>query len=124
MIYLSLEQVIEIHDNVISEFGGLRGIRDKGLLESAVMSPMMAAFGNELYPTVHEKAAAYMYFLVKNHPFLDGNKRTGAKTSIIFLRLNKIDVEYTPKDFENFVVEVAQGHKDIGKISSYLMGCI
>jgi death on curing protein len=88
MIYLSLEQIIELHDALIEKFGGLIGIRERGLLESAVAAPMMAVFGEELHKTIYNKAAAYLFYIAKNHAFLDGNKRTAAAAALAFLRAN------------------------------------
>lgn len=74
--YLSVEQVIFLHDSIIAEFGGLKGIRDIGLLESALNTPQVTLWGQEMYRTLSEKGAVYVYHLIKNHPFNDGNKRT------------------------------------------------
>ena len=86
MIYLSLEQIIELHDDLIKKFGGLIGIRERGLLESAVAAPMMAVFREKLHKTIYNKAAAYLFYIAKNHAFLDGNKRTAAAAALAFLR--------------------------------------
>ena len=74
MIYLSLEQVIELHDALIQQFGGLNGIRERGLLESSLAAPMMAVFGEELHKSVYNKAAAYLFYISRNHLFLMGIK--------------------------------------------------
>lgn len=120
MIYISVEQVIKIHDDLIKELGGMPGIRDKGLLESAVTSPMMSCFGEEMYKSVYTKASAYLFFLCKNHPFFDANKRTSSKTALMFLRANGKYPKYSDSEFEEFVVSVAEGSKDIEAISKYL----
>jgi death-on-curing protein len=88
MIYLSLEQIIELHDALIEKFGGLIGIRERSLLESAVAAPMMAVFGEELHKTIYNKAAAYLFYIAKNDAFLDGNKRTATAAALSFLRAN------------------------------------
>ena len=85
MIYLTVSQVIELHDVLIQEFGGMSGIRDMGLLESALAAPMMAVFGRELHQSVYDKAGAYLYHIARNHPFCDGNKRTSSSTALAFL---------------------------------------
>lgn len=72
--YLTIEQVIELHDDLLKRYGGLPGIRDKNLLWAAIDAPKAAMFGQEMYPSVYEKAAAYLYHLVCNHPFNDANK--------------------------------------------------
>jgi death-on-curing protein len=109
MIYLSLEQVLELHDALIEKHGGLQGIRDTGLLESALGSPMMAVFGEELYKTVYDKAAAYLF-----------NKRTASASCLIFLRVNGKHPKYKINNFIDFVVDVAQGKYDLAAISDYL----
>ena len=85
MIYLSFEEILELHDELIKQFGGLHEIREIGLLESALAAPMMAVFGEELHKSVYDKAAAYLVHIARNHPFIDGNKRTAAATALIFL---------------------------------------
>ena len=74
MIYLSIEQIIELHDALIEKFGGLKGIREMGLLESAIVAPMMAVFGEELHKTVYNKAAAYLFYILKIMRFWTGTK--------------------------------------------------
>lgn len=119
MIYLSLEQIIELHDALIEKFGGLIGIREKGLLESAVAAPMMAVFGEELHKTIYNKAAAYLFYIAKNHAFLDGNKRTAAAAALTFLRANGQSTKYDVDEFLEFVVLVAEGQADLDAISNY-----
>ena len=84
MIILSKEQILNLHSQLIKKFGGIDGIRDEGLLESALNNSYSAYFGLENYPTVEEKAARLAYSLTKNHPFLDGNKRIGVLIILIF----------------------------------------
>lgn len=119
MIYLSLEQIIELHDALIEKFGGLIGIRERGLLESAAAAPMMAVFGEELHKTIYNKAAAYLFHIVKNHAFLDGNKRTAAAAALIFLRANGKTTTYDMDEFLEFVVSVAEGKADLDAIGNY-----
>lgn len=119
MIYLSLEQIIELHDALIEKFGGLIGIRERGLLESAVAAPMMAVFGEELHKTIYNKAAAYLFYIAKNHAFLDGNKRTAAAAALAFLRANGKHTKYNADEFLEFVVLVAEGQADLDVISNY-----
>jgi death on curing protein len=119
MIYLSFEQIIELHDALIDKFGGLLGIRDRGLLESALAAPMMAVFGEELHKTIYNKAAAYLFYIAKNHAFLDGNKRTAAAAALAFLRANGKSTKYDADEFLEFVVSVAEGQADLDAISNY-----
>jgi death-on-curing protein len=102
-VYVSLEQVRELHALQVRRFGGPAGLRDRGALEAAVARPQMTFGGEDLYPDVEAKAAAVMHSLVMNHPFADGNKRTGAAAAELFMNLN--DVELTAGDDE--LVEVA-----------------
>ena len=90
MIILSKEQILNLHSQLIKKFGGIDGIRDEGLLESALNNSYGAYFGLENYPTVEEKAARLAYSLTKNHPFLDGNKRIGVLIMLVFLEINKM----------------------------------
>lgn len=120
MIYLSLEEVVRIHDFLIEKIGGLSGIRDVAILESAIANPMTAVFGQELHPSIFDKAASYLYSISRNHPFLDGNKRTATACSLTFLRVNGKKPKYKIQEFENFIVEVAEGNKSHEEISDYL----
>lgn len=86
--FLQLNEVIEFHRELVVRYGGLLGIRDLGLLESAVLQPQISFDGKYLYSTVHEMAAVYMVHVIKNHAFIDGNKRTGVMCAIIFLEIN------------------------------------
>lgn len=120
MIYLSYEQVVELHDNLILKFGGLSGFRDKGLLESALATPIMAVYGDELHKSIYDKAAAYLFFISRNHPFNDGNKRTASAAALTFLRVNGKSPKYKVNDFVEFVAQTAEGKLDIPSISLYL----
>lgn len=119
MIYLSIEHIIELHDALIERFGGLPGIREICLLESAVAAPMTAVFGEELHKTMYNKAAAYLFYIVKNHAFLDGNKRTGSATALVFLRANGKSMKYELDEFLEFIVSIAEGHETLDTISNY-----
>lgn len=118
--YLTVEEVIIAHDVSIKRFGGIYGIRDLNLLMSAIDTPNAFMFGVELAPTIYDKAAAYLYHIVCNHPFLDGNKRAGFITAILFLQANNVPILFGQKEFENFVVEVARGEKTKEQIAYFL----
>ena len=118
--FFKVEQVIEIHDAFLEDHGGLPGIRDKGLLISAVEMARASMFGEYLHKTIYDKAAAYLFHIVQNHPFNDGNKRTGALTTILFLEENRIKIAFSDKDYEEFVVSVAQGQKNKEEIAYFL----
>lgn len=107
--YLSVAQVIAMHDAFLQEFGGLPGIRDVNLLMSAIETPRGQMFGRDLYPTLYDKAAGYLYHIVCNHPFNDGNKRTGFGSALLFLKANSVATRFNKKKYENLVVEVAKG---------------
>jgi death-on-curing protein len=107
--FLQLTDVIAIHRNQIERYGGSLGIRDPGLLESAI-SMQYASFGGEfLHKDLYEMAAAYLFHLVKNHPFLDGNKRVGAMAAYAFLDINEIELTADANEFADFVLRVAVG---------------
>ena len=109
MIYLTAEQVLFIHSRLIDETGGVHGIRDLGLLLSAVSRPE-ATFGSKnLYPEIFHKAAALMESLVRNHPFIDGNKRTAITSAGLFLKLNGYSLKTTQKELERFTLDMAVG---------------
>lgn len=98
MIILSKEQVITLHEQLIAETGGISGLRDEGILESALYAPFQT-FGNvEPYPSLQQKAARLGFGLIMDHPFIDGNKRTGTHTMLVFLALNNIELEYTQQE--------------------------
>lgn len=91
MIILTVDEVIKIHGRLIEKTGGLDGLRDRGLLESAIFN-ISSGFGEiEVYPTVEEKAARIAFGIVNNHAFLDGNKRIGMLSMLMILRLNQVD---------------------------------
>ena len=91
--FLDLEEVLEIHALQLDEFGGIAGVRDRGLLESAVEQPRATAFGELLHADLFEMAAAYLFHIVKNHAFLDGNKRTALVAALVFLDINGVSLE-------------------------------
>ena len=109
MKYLTEEQVLFIHSRLIDETGGVHGVRDLGLLQSAVSRPK-ATFGSEdLYPDIFHKAAALMESLIKNHPFIDGNKRTAITSAGIFLQRNGYILETAQRELEQFTLSVVTG---------------
>src|ERR1700730_1022457 len=118
-IFFTVEQVIEIHDAFLEDYGGLPGIRDKGLLISAVEMPRGYMYGKHLHNTIYDKAAAYLFHIVQNHPFNDGNKRTGALTTILFLEENGVKIAFSDKDYENYVIAVAQGKRNKEEIAHF-----
>lgn len=111
-LFLDLDEVLEIHQDQVRRYGGDVGVRDVGLLQSALAMPS-AGFGNQYYhKDIYEMAAAYLFHIVQNHPFVDGNKRVGAMAAFIFLRLNAIRMTATESRFERLVRSVSQGKTD------------
>jgi death-on-curing protein len=109
MRYLSLKEVLELHRLLLEQTGGLAGVRDLGLLESAVAQPLMSFGEQELYPTIVEKAAALGFSLIKSHPFNDGNKRIGHAALETFLVLNGYEVDAPVDEQERVIMSVAAG---------------
>lgn len=104
---LSKEQILMLHSQLIEQSGGINGIRDYNLLESAIESPFQVFAGSELYPTIQAKGTRLGYGLIKNHCMLDGNKRIGAHAMLVFLALNGIELQYTQKELYEMVLAVA-----------------
>jgi death-on-curing protein len=118
--YLSAEQVLFIHARLVSEIGGSHGIRDLGLLESAVARPQASFEGNELYADVFAKAAALMESLVGNHPFVDGNKRTGIAAAAIFLQINGWSLTASNSDLETRTLNVVVEGTPVEDLAAWL----
>lgn len=111
-IHLTVQQVHEIYTAVIEEFGGLAGVGDEGLLESAVAAPKARVFGRSPYTDLVEVAAAHLFYICRNHPFRDGNERAAMGSAIIFLRLNGIETAPDSDEWENLVLDVAASRID------------
>lgn len=113
IVYLSIEQVLELHGALVRAFGGAPALRDRGSLESALARPAMTFGGEDLYPDVAAKAAALMHSLVLNHPFVDGNKRIGAACAEFFLERNDYELRAGDDEFEQLTLAVAEGKVEI-----------
>jgi death-on-curing protein len=109
--FLSLAEVLEIHRDQIVRYGGEPGTRDLGLLESALAMPAAAFGGGFLHTDIFEMAAAYLFHLVRNHPFIDGNKRVGAVAAIVFLALNGYEFNAPAGRLYDFVMALARGER-------------
>ncbi|MBX3301888.1 MAG: type II toxin-antitoxin system death-on-curing family toxin [Nitrospira sp.] len=117
--FLSVEDVIDIHADQIERYGGSLGVRDVELLRSAIGMPE-AGFGDHyLHADLVEMAAAYLYHIVQNHPFIDGNKRTGAMAAFVFLKLNGLTLDADESAFESLVLRTAQGQIDKSAIAEF-----
>ncbi len=121
MIKLTKEQILLLHTQLIETTGGSDGIRDMGLLESALESPFQSYGGEELYPSIQAKAARLCYGLVKNHAMIDGNKRLGCHTMLVFLALNGYEMEYAQKELSDLVLDIAADRKQYDDILHWLL---
>ena len=119
MIFLTVEQVIDFHTEIINELGGAHGIREMGLLISAIEMPKASMFGEFLHPTIYDMAAAYLYHIVCNHAFIDGNKRSGVVAALTFLEVNNITLKYDEHELEELVVQVATGKVEKPEIAHF-----
>ena len=108
----SRSEVIELHLQVISRSGGMAGLRDSGLLDSALAQPNMTFDGEDLYPSLADKAAALAFSLINNHPFVDGNKRIGHAAMEVFLVLNGHELNASVEEQESIILQVASGTLD------------
>ena len=119
-VYLTAEQVLFVHYRLVSETGGEHGVRDLGLLESAVARPQATFDRNELYPDIVEKAGALMESLINNHPFVDGNKRTGIACAVLFLQQNGMSFSARNAELEEFTLRVASSRAGRAEIMEWL----
>jgi death-on-curing protein len=110
--HLTIETVREIHAEALKQFGGMRGMRDENLLASAVMAPQSSFGGRSPYTDMVDMAAAYLFYLCRNHPFLDGNKRTAMMAAIVFLRLNGLEPAPDSEAWEKLMLDVASSKLD------------
>ena len=118
--YVSIGDVLAIHQTLIELYGGSGGIRELGLVESAIARPQASFGGYDAYPTLFEKAAVLMQGLIKNHGFVDGNKRTGTAVTSIFIKLNGYKLFVTDSQLENMAVEVADDGLSLEELVAWL----
>ena len=109
MIRLSKPQILLLHEQLIAETGGSSGLRDEGILDSALNTPFQTFAGKDVYPSLQQKAARLCFGLVKNHPFVDGNKRIGAHVMLVFLALNGIELQHTQTELSEVILQLAAG---------------
>lgn len=121
--YISYQYVIEVHDHLIDEYGGKKGVLSEGLLKSALEMPKACFNGKDLHRTVFDKTAAYLFHLIQNHPFVDGNKRTASMIALVFFSSNcKKDFSISDVEYQKVILGVAQGNiskKEIAKFFRY-----
>ena len=119
-IFLTLGEILEIHQDQISRYGGASGIRDIRLLQSALAMPAAGFGGHYLHSDLFEMAAAYLFHITQNHPFVDGNKRTSAVAAIVFLALTDIELNADEDEFEKLVLQVAEGKAGKETVANFL----
>ena len=120
MRYLSLREILELHDKIIEVSGGARGIRDMKALESAINQPRLTFDQTDLYPDIVAKAAALCFFIVMNHPFVDGNKRIGHAAMETFLMLNGYEIEASIDEQERIILNLADGSLGREELTAWL----
>lgn len=111
-MFLSLDEALEMHQQQIDRYDGPSGIRDSGGLQSALATPQATFDGEYLHRSIPAMAAAYLFHICQNHPFVDGNKRAGAKAAITFLSMNDREPDFEPDDLADLVLSVASGRVD------------
>lgn len=121
MIVLSKQQIIAMHHTLVVETGGLDGLRDEGLLDSAIAAPFQTFDSTELFQSIQQKAARLACGLIQNHPFLDGNKRIAAHTMLVFLALNGISLFYTQDELASVFLKTAAGEVDYDDLLQWVI---
>jgi len=119
IVFLSVEDVVDIHADTLQHEGGMDGVRDPGLLESAVMMPQQKFGGEYLHENLAAMAAAYLFHLAQNHPFLDGNKRVSAVAAYVFLYANSVEVTAEPDEFERITLGTASGEVTKAELTNW-----
>jgi len=119
MKYLTPEQVLFLHARLVAETGGSHGVRDLNMLLSAVSRPQASFDGQDLYPDLFHKAAALLDSLINNHPFVDGNKRTGIASAALFLQVNGYRMNASNLELEKFTLDVAQALRSVEDIAAW-----
>ena len=120
MKMLGKRQILLLHSMLVAQSGGMDGLRDEGLLDAAINMPLQTFGGQELYPTILEKAARLGYGLIRSHPFLDGNKRIGTHAMLVFLDINNITLSYEDEDLISVILHVAAGAMDCNAFLEWL----
>lgn len=121
MIRLSKSQIMLLHEQILEATGGSSGLRDEGILDSALNTPFQTFGGEDVYPSIPQKAARLCFGLVKNHSFLDGNKRIGAHAMLVFLALNGIQLQYTQTEFSDMILQLAAGTISASEVLEWII---
>ena len=119
-IQLTLQDIYELHTQLENAFVLSSGVRDENLLASAVNTPFQTFMGNDLYPSLYDKAAQLCYGIANNHPFTDGNKRTALHSMYVYLIINGFDITATQQDVENMIIDVAAGNMTNVELAQWL----
>ena len=117
--FLGLAEILAVHRDQVERYGGALGIRDLELLQSAAAMPAAGFGGQYLHADLFEMAAAYLFHIVRNHPFVDGNKRTGAVAALVFLETNGVELHADERSFENIVRAVAEGNAGKAELAEF-----
>ena len=120
VVFVTLDEGLALHADQVERYGGRLGVRDIGLLESALATPAATFGGQFLHVSIHEMAAAYLFHLVGNHPFLDGNKRTGLMVMLAFLGLNGLRLRADPDELTDLVLGVVEGKVSKAEVAVFL----
>ena len=120
VVYLTLDVILAIHDSMIEEYGGSFGIRDLGLIQSALARPQASFGGEDLYPDIFDKASALFHSLIFNHAFVDGNKRTTLTSTARFLYINGYELNASHRELVDFPLRVENKHLSIEEIAEWL----
>lgn len=121
MIRLSKSQVLLIHGQLTAETGGSSGLRDEGILDSALNAPFQTFGGADVYLTLQQKAARLCFGLVKNHPFVDGNKRIGAHAMLVFLALNGVELQHSQTELSDVILQLAAGEIEAEELLRWIL---
>lgn len=121
MIVLSQKQILMLHSQLINATCGIDGVRDYGLLESALTAPFHSFADIDMFPSIQQKAARLCYGLVKNHAFIDSNKRIDAHAMLIFLALNKIDLDYTQEELTSIILNIASSKCNFDDLLAWII---
>lgn len=121
MIRLSKSQILLLHEQLIAETGGSTGLRDEGILDSALNAPFQTFGGKDVYPSLQQKAARLCFGLVKNHPFVDGNKRIGIHVMLVFLALNGIELQHTQTELSDVILQLAAGDIQFSDLLDWIL---
>ena len=117
---ITIKIILRLHDLSIITYGGSQGIRDQGLMESAIARPYQTFDGEDLYPTVFEKASALAESIIINHPFIDGNKRTGLLAMLVILEIGNFKITASNDDTYNFTIQISTGEMKFEEILFWL----